>query len=459
MQSNRPTIVFKLATELHRLLQIELAGAQYQENRLAAALLLTLSRSLYRRELLFRNFDLDEADLWLLPVGMDAAGGEYREETPHVAVADTASAKRIFKPALGYLTLVLGRRLRLANNLGEKPTNMHLLLGELAAHGPERQGWRSVEVKRVPRAPSIGRRGPLFARVARTLRDQIRRLGDAYGAISAQRRDAHGPIWLSLPDCSAEVAEELTLWDCLAAQPTPIERNLDKASLIRLSRVLESLNERYALLRACGLDPELWYEDGSLSIGRLRSLQELHRAARRLLDGGGEGLPKGGAASNLHAAYARAFAQLKDGTKPLAGFDDFNNFAQSEVGEQMLHRGAVSLDEPLPVADGDPLSRLSVTGDPAGESPDVVIEREDVLSYLFDHCPRIRNDPVLSYFLRETLIGGRRIHGNGGLLRDVTFRRFVDASSRYAATGDEMLLKKLERDLDEAIRYCKGRVP
>jgi hypothetical protein len=451
MQSNRPTILFKLASELHRLLQVELSCARYRENRLAAALLLTLSRPFFRRELLFRDFDLDEADLWLLPAGMDAAGEEHREDDPRLAVQDTGSAQRVFKPALVYFTQVLGRRLTLANNLGEKPTNMHLLLGELAAHGPQRQGWPSVQVKREPRAPSRGRKEPLFAHVARTLSEQIRRLGTAYGAISARRRAAHGPIWLSLPDCSAEVAEELTLWDCLAAQPTPIERSLDEASRIRLARVLESLNERYGLLRGCGLDPELWNDDQGLSIARLRSLQGLRRRARRLLGEPAEGWSEQSATSRIHAAYARVFAELQDGGRPVAGFDDFDDFARSEVGEQMLHRGRLSLNEPLPLENGDPQSRPPDTH--------ALIEREDAFLDLFERCPRIRRDRVLDYFLRETLIGARNIHGNGGLLQDAAFRRLVDASSRYAGAGDEALLNQLERDLAEAIRHCKGLAP
>ena len=273
----------------------------------------------------------------------------------------------------------------------------------------------------------------------------------------ADRRAAFGPLWLSIPGCAAELAEELTLWDCLAALPVPVERDLDEASLYRLNRVLESLNERYALLRSCGLDPDRWHEDPELSIAGLRALHGLRKRAEALL----AREPVQGA-SDPETAYAQAFQALQTAGRPLAGFADFGAFARSPVGEQMIHRGPRSLDEPLRVAEDEtlPLGTTIPAPDPAPDAPgpEHGADRLAALAYVIAQCPGIRKDPVLDWFARATLIEGRLIHGTEGVLADPAFRSLVAASTRYAAGDDEALLSDLELDLTAAVRDCQGRL-
>jgi len=478
MPPPRPTIVFRLAAALHRLLQQALSDPRDLEKRVAVGLLVILSREPFRSELLFCDFDQDRESLWLRPVGEGADPEDPDADPDADAAAGPARAGAgawVFKPAQEYLTLVLCRRLTLANNLMERPTNMHLLLRHLVAHGPAAQGWPAARVARLPGPPSSVPPPDFFEQCAKTLEKQVHRLGTRYGPISRERRAVHGPIWLSLPDCAAELAEELTLWDCLAATPVPPARDLDDDLRDGLSRVLESLNKRYGLLRSCGLDPAQWPEDGApgdagdeadLSVARLRQFQALRRAAEALLARDPAGRPL-----TREEAFAQAFRVLQTDGKPCAGFATWKDFATSTVGERMIHRGPRSLDEALPGgADGgtftlveqlaapewdqdpDPETGLMLTG------PEAQLDRQSDLAYVLEHCPGIRNNPVLDWFVRATLFDGRLIHGAGGVLDDPGFRRLVDATARYPATDDEALLSALERDLNEAVRYCKNRL-
>lgn len=446
------TIVFSLAAKLHGLLQTELHQTRYQEDRVAMGLLLVLSRYPFRDGLLFRDFSQDPADLWLRPTGHQREADFDRDSDPGSArksQADTLPVsggnKGVYKPALTYLTLVLSRRLTLANNLRDQPTNLHVLMASLAAHGPEAQGWPQVQIARAPSSPAAAPQPPFFARVARVLAAQVRRLGGGYGPISASRRSAYGPYRLTLPGCGAEVAEELNLWDCLAALPVPMERDLDEASLLRLVRVLESLNERYALLRSCGLDPEQWHDDGDLSLGDLQQLRELKRAAESCSSGTPE------------AAYAAAFKTLRAANPTIAGFETFAAFTAGSLGQQLIHRGPLSLHTPLSGEDEDLVLEDSLAApDPESgvSAPEHQLKQAAAVQYVLAHCPAIQRDPVLAWFARATLAEGCTIWGPGGVLADPDFRRLVDASSKYPATDDEALVQALARNLDEAIRYC-----
>lgn len=490
-----PIIVLRLAAALHRLLQQALSGPRYREERVAVGLLAILSREPFRSELLFCDFDQDRESLWLRPVGEGADAGDPGADVGADVGADPVAGSGrpgagawVFKPAQEYLTLVLCRRLTLANLVMDGPTNMHLLLRLLVAHGPAVQGWPAARVARAPEPPTSAPPPDFFKHCAKTLANQVRRLGMRYGPISRARRAAHGPIRLCLPNCAAELAEELTLWDCLAVAPVPLARDLDDGLLHGLTRVLESLNKRYGLLRSCGLDPGQWSADEGLSVKRLQGLQDLRQAADWLLGSLAWRRPdclKGlrqaaeallardpaGRPLTREEAFAQAFRVLQTDGKPCAGFAAWEDFAASTVGERMIHRGPRSLDEALPGgADGgtftlveqlaapewdqdpDPETGLMLTG------PEAQLDRQSDLAYVLEHCPGIRNNPVLDWFVRATLFDGRLIHGAGGVLDDPGFRRLVDATARYPATDDEALLSALERDLNEAVRYCKNRL-
>ncbi len=139
-------------------------------------------------------------------------------------------------------------------------------------------------------------------------------LGDDYSPESVRRREQYGPLWLIRSPCVAEVPEELSLFEIAEALPVPLDaRFTADADLQRLIvRVMDALNERYMLLRGCGLNPMFWHERDEPSIARLRDLKRLRQDADELLRFGIE-------TSNVDA-YQRTFNELKGGAKSFAGF-------------------------------------------------------------------------------------------------------------------------------------------
>jgi hypothetical protein len=423
-----PDIVFSLAKTLHELLRRALREQPYCEDRIAMGLLAILSSRRFREALLFRDFSRYPDDLWL-----DSAPGR---------------ARPIYLPAQVYLTLVLCRRLTLANNLLAKPTNMHLLLKVLANHGAAVEGWPLAEVRRAPREDSTAIQslpGSCSA-VARVLEDLVRGLGEGYGAISASRRAEYGPPWLVLPDWAAELPEELTLWQTLAALPVPLERDLDQASFQQLLRVLQALNERYGLLRSCGLDPEVWFDAEGLSINQLKELKALRKkATERWHETDGQ--------RTVEWAYEQAFRGLMGTRKTLAGAASFTDFAFGEIGQEMLHGGPRSLSESLSETDdGLDLGDTIAAPDPdlGYTTPELGADQISNMAYVIEHCPSMRREPALAWFARAALIDERPIHGTDGILADTEFRRLVGVSGRYLGADDKTLLTAIESDLVHA---------
>lgn len=476
-----PDIVLMLARALHALLQEELRQQALQhrrfargriEERLALGVILKLSRSrIFRDRLLFRDYDQEWSALWQTPGDRDDAQGECRDaddkpEPREASRPGADQAGRVYRPACIYVSLVLCRQLTLANNLKDRPTSMHRLLKLLVAHGPAAQGWPQVRIARMREAPP--RNGPpawpsWFAPVARALEAQVRHLDLRYGSISANRVAEYGPYWLNIPGADldpAKVAEDLTLWDCVKALAVPLERDLDEPSFEALADVLASLNRRYAQLRSCGLDPEHWFEDETLSDARLDDLIGLRRAVAAHLAGTGAVRE-----DRVEEAYERAFAELKGPAAKFAGFtsftpvgkDDEGAFLLSPVGQQMIYGGLRSLDVPVSEADAGPSLVEVIDPDPlfgsARPTPETETIRESDLPLALRACPGLRSNPTLAWFAEQTLLARRTIWGPGGVLEDLEFRRLVDASARYPATDDQALVDAIARDLDEAIRY------
>jgi hypothetical protein len=252
--------------------QIDLRKKKDQDT-LDVRLLALLSQPLYVRSLLWRDFRQDPADKWH-PAGRTAEGREFR----------------IYDEANNYLYRVLHRRLRLIQQLKEQPTNMHLLLQALCRFGPTGQGWAQATILRDPsRSKNLGDNA-LFRCVAKALR-QVRqhlRSDSSDRALLQRRRLEFGPLWLVVGDLAVEAPEELSLFEMLNAVPTPLPPAFAEDAEVqkRLRRVLEALNERYGLLRSCGLDPDSGLDCDDPSINVLKEIKELRQcAARRRRDG------------------------------------------------------------------------------------------------------------------------------------------------------------------------------
>jgi hypothetical protein len=187
---------------------------------------------------------------------------------------------------------------------------MHLLLKKLCQYGNPESLWQSVELKRDKNQIPTDDDHFSFQRVAMQLAAQCRQLGNHGNEISQRRREQYGPLWLSLEHGVAEVPAELALFfGVLEILPLPLNPDFadDPELQHLLSRVLESLNERYMLLRYCGLNPDPdrsnWMEREELSINVLREMSKLKKRVKDNLVADQE--------PHLELTYRQVFNQLK----------------------------------------------------------------------------------------------------------------------------------------------------
>jgi hypothetical protein len=419
------TILDRLALDMLGIFEACLTTAPLDRDRLHLAILLTLSRRVYVTNLLYRDFRLDRDSQWY-----------------SWTLADGSEA-RVHEQGIVYLHKVLARRPRLARRLRHEPGNMHLLFGLLCRYGPPQHGWAAAVVRRESALAALGDDPDFVAQVALELASQRARLGDDYGEDSRRRRAEYGPLWLIRGGCSAEMPEEMSLFDVTEAAPVPLQPAfaLDHELQRMLARVLDSLNERYMLLRACGLDSETWHDRDEPSIARLREMKQLRKPAEELLRLGIE-------EDNL-VAYRRVFDQLKGKAKLFAGSPSFDHFAATEHGMAMLRYASLSLDDPIAGAeDGEEVARHELIADPASDPGEEVMERQQASAWirmLIDDQPDLF-DEVMMYFFTEVIGRGRSIHGvpgDPGVLRDPEMQRLIAADPALAILDAGELAQEL----------------
>jgi hypothetical protein len=420
------TILDRLALDMLGILEDCLTRTPLDRDRLHLAVLLTLSRRIYVDQLLYRDYRLDRNTQWYnwsLPDGSEA---------------------RVHEQGIVYLHKVLARRPKLARRLRDEPGNMHLLLGLLCRYGPAQFGWRQATVRRDARLVASGEAADFVGHLALELAAQRARLADDYSDDSKRRRSEYGPIWLIRGDCTAEVPEEMSLFDVVEATPVPLEQAfVEDTELQRmLVRVLDALNERYMLLRACGLDPEVWHDRDEPSIARLRDMKQLRKPAEELMRLGIED-------DTLHA-YRRVFDELKGKDKQFAGFSSFDEFAISEQGQLMLRYASLSLDEPLATDDeGEDWALHETLADPEAEDVEESVTRKlaagQWAQLLIDEQPELF-DALMRYFFLEVIGEGRPIHGgpgDPGVLRDHEFRALVESYPELTILDEGELAEQL----------------
>jgi len=427
------TILDRLALDMLRLLDKSLRASPFDRDRFHIGILMTLSRATYLNSLLFRDFRADAATQWQ----------RYR-----LAGGKTA---KIHEQSTVYLHHVLARRLRIARRLLGEPGNMHLLLGKLSQHAAS-ENWQDVEIRRdLDRTTHTGE-DALFTKISKTLAEQRNALGEEISD-DAKRRDEYGPIWLILMDLAAELPEEMSLFDVTEAAPSPLAEDFcSDVDLQRLVvRVLDSLNERYMLLRSIGLDPEEWHDRDEPAIGRLRDLKRLRQKAEEMLRLTIE--------EQKVPAYRRAFEELQESAKVYGGYQDFDDFATSEVGLAMLRYPVLSLDDPIGGDDeGDDWMRSETLSDPDAEDSETVVTRKQTagrwVELLINDRPKWF-DPVMRAFFEKVIGGGRPIHaapGEPGLLGDPSFRALVDADPDLKGLDDGDLAEELYQRADKLIK-------
>ena len=420
------TILDRLALDVLGIFGQCLIRAPLDRDRLHLAILLTLSRRAYVDALLYRDYRVDRDSQW------------YRWSLPD------GGAARIHEQAIVYLHKVLARRPKLARRLRDEPGNMQLLLALLCRHGPARYGWQAAKIRRDQTREAQGEAEDFLQPLALELAAQRARLGDDYSDDSKRRREQYGPMWLIRGECCAEVPEEMALFDVLEAAPLPLQEVFAEDPELQrmLVRVMDALNERYTLLRSCGLDPELWHDRDEPSIARLREMKQLRKPAEELMRLGIED-------DNVNA-YRRAFTQLKGKEKQFAGCATFDEFATTEAGMAILRYASLSLDDMIGTdADGEEWARHETLADPDAVDVEESVTRRRAAGQwaqlLIDDRPDWF-DPLMAYFFREVIGNERTIHGepgDAGVLRDEDFRRLIESYPELTVLDEGELAEQL----------------
>jgi hypothetical protein len=422
-------IADRLAIDILRLLRVHLTKTKLRENELCADLLLLLNREPYVNELLFRDFKLNSSQRMrkcLLPNG---------------------TVKNFHVECFVYLRHVLVlHRMTLANNLKDKPGNLHLLFEALCRYSEPVEIWQNVSVKRIARTSKTTHINPDFATVANKLQAACDRLGDDFSGISKRRRKEYGALHLCAGNCTTEMPEEMALLEMLKILPLPLRTEFANDEELQkcLSRVVDALNTRYKWLRACGLNPEKWLEREYPSIQNLKDITKLRKhITEHLAQKGGDFM-----------AVARQLFELlllQSNQKKFAGFPDFDTFSAEKVGREMLGLLPISLNQAQDVLAKD-----------AGESPDNIAIRDEEnqlfkawIENLQDDYPKFF-DPIMAYFFQEVLAKGIPVGGEVyGLLEDKAFQQLLAKDRRYANLTKEKQADELVRQAIKIIEKGK----
>lgn len=397
-----PDIVYHLSNKIDLIIKEYLTKETPDYQGLSLAILLTLNEPVYRARLLFRDYS--------------------DRQRQYVFNYD---GKKISIEANFYLTEVLFRRLELANNRIDQPTNMHKLL-ETYCQLTQNPVWHSSVIERDKQAmPKIaGFFTPLMKKLTQQ-RIDLEKYG--YGERSQRRRAEFGAYWFKVQDCAAEVAEELGLFDVFKAIPAPLDEKHEKPML--LLTVLENLNERYGLLRSCGLPPQQWFKN-SISDDVLKQFKELHKHAKSLLK----------QIKLKNEAYRMTFETLKAEKNKFMGFTDFNEFLESPVSERLFFKQVL----PTKNDNGEENKFLdNLTND---ETDDNGIEECELLKLPKRH-PEDFNVITEEIFCRVLRADALLIWGSKGLLKQADFWTKVKNHHDYENLSDEKIVAKLNQQL------------
>ena len=287
-------IIYRFCQEVNQIFNLYLAQSKVQDEKIWLSMIDILSHRFYTENLLFRDY---------------AQGNNY--EFIYIG------GKRFHPEAWFYSTdVLLARRLTLANNKNDEPTNMHELL-MFYLRSSINDYWQSISLIRRSRVFNNEVWPAFFKPVAAILSKQCRNLGNRYGEVSKRRRLEFGPYCLSMGDNHVEVAEELSLTNVLESLPVPLQPQTAVPQI--LLRVIETLNERYALLRSCGLPPKDWLLSEQYSISQLKQLKQFVKGVQLRLKQQTIGHEN---------ACRECFAELKGNDNSFIGFESFEAFSQ-----------------------------------------------------------------------------------------------------------------------------------
>jgi hypothetical protein len=415
-----PRIITNFSIELSRILSDYLSNPEIEDkriplkDRLAIKLMLTLNKQVYRDKLLFRDFSKNPSDLF----------EKY--------VTSNGSIKKLHIESIYYTQDVLAKRLTIVSKHKSLPSNLHLLLLMLFRYS-EDDKWLKTRIKRKKTHTCIN--DLYFKRTANILKRQCNQL-KCVGSVSKTYREKYGIFHFISGNNSTELVEEISLFDVVEVIPTPLKKSLTKfprwyAPL--LERIVLSLNEKYALLRSCGLPPDLWHDE--LSVSKLRALKQLKKMA--------DSYKKSAQKNDVYSVYQQAFLTLLNEKTKVAGFEDFISFSHSSVGRALLKMETVSID-------GENENSYSLT-DTYSEADNNSNEMEAALkTLLVDN--RSSFSAVSAYFFEQVLILQRPLYSESGVFNDTEFCNALKSDSAYSNLEGEKLADKLIRTTQRIIK-------
>lgn len=377
--------------------------------------------------------------------------------------------------ALLYISeILILYRLKPANNLMGKPGNMLRLLEILLQQGHPQATWSQARIKRSPSAaantPSPAAPPSLATQLQQQKLAQLRtklaqlrtKLAPNYSAIACNQREKYGPLQLHIGnDAIAEIPEELSLYEVISLLPLPLADGFVQQELIQLAlvRVLDALNTRYMLLRACGLHPEPWLHRDTPSIQQLKELRNLRKSVMN------EAAQQGIAQDEK--LYRTVFDQLKGDHKKLAGYESYQELRESEVGQRLITSPTFFTDPSIlaDLEEGEEMPWFATSADHVEESAaemrnDPLRERHEKIAELIRAYPELFDtNPVMRYFFERSLGEGIPLDGSGlvpSILDEPEFRQRIANDSRYASlTNRADLAKKIYADAKRII--AKGQ--
>lgn len=411
----------------------DVADSKPSSDTSPAVTLSRTNRHSYVTELLFRDYSKPRDQLW------------HRFNLP-ATDHRPAHTIQIHDEAITFLSSVLERRLTLAQNLKDKPTNLHQLFTALASHSRLHTDWNSVRVIREHDVQANNIEHNYFSQCAQQLELLIKQLGNNYSDISKRRREQYGPLWLIVNDCQTELPEEFSLFAVLDALPLALEPEfcIDQNVQKLLNRSVDALNERYKLLRSVGLTPQTWLERDYPSIAVLRDLKQLRTDSEAVL--------RCGQNNSLVSAYRHVFNEkLKSRQgKKFAGCNNFEAFAQTDFGQTLLKYSTLSLDQPIQDS-GEPCTLSDVI--PGTEFEDDLLHATfeqfdndlDWVNYLINTRPELFDD-VMRVFFQETIVLDQSLEGQTNdlpVLKNSHFKQLIRRHPLYQSLTGEQLVDRL----------------
>jgi len=442
-------ITERLAYDVAQIFELVLTKNAFNEDRLAIYLLLLLGRKSSYKASRPKSVETDCDDYEADANDAESAGQIVSMPLPDIKAfqfgnpyidgllfrdyyATNGEFMQTFLPGLGrvdihieaglYMTdVLLLKSLELAkvNVKDGKPTNLHLLLERLCQLTNVQGDWQHTTIQRSLQSEKHSLLW--FEKVATRLeRLKTQEENKLINETAKNQRHLSGSYWLQAGECQVEVIEELSLLNALKVLPLALRSDFSKDPkfLKLLKSIIGSLNERYRLLRSCGLPPEAWLTRKQPSLNKLEQLKVLRDKAKAL-DAWQSG--------HYEQAWRQAFAGLNVSQDSIGGFEDFCQWQNSDIGQAMLSRcqqTELSL-EFLLENDGD--------NEGLGYEDSSVGSYELHQALIQDAGDRLTQDLVLEAFFREVLLKNRPVQDQGGLFTDSAFIALVAADDDYAA--------------------------